>query len=111
MARVMKLWPELPPTSWLTGDPTTWLPLTPGISTPRFWNERPVGTLSITSRVTTTCCCVFCRSTTGDWPDTVIVSATLPTFRSALTAAVNPVVRMMPSRRTALKPPSVKVTV
>ena len=57
-----------------------------------FWNERPVGTLSITSRVTTTCCLVFWRSTTGDWPETVIVSATLPTCRSALMAAVNPVV-------------------
>ena len=51
IASVMKLCPELPPTSWLTGEPTTWPPVTPGMSTPRFWNERPVGTLSMTSRV------------------------------------------------------------
>ena len=76
-----------------------------------FWNERPVGTLSMTSRVTTTCCLVFCRSTTGDWPETVIVSATLPTCRSALMAAVKPVVSTIPSRRTELNPSSANVTV
>ena len=106
----MKLWPEPPPTSWLIVEPVTWPPLTPGISTPRFWKDRPVGTFSMTSRVITTCCLVFCRSTTGDRPDTTIVSDMLPTCMSALMAAVNPVVSSMPSRRTVVNPWSANVT-
>ena len=41
---------------------------------------------------------------------TVIVSASVPTFRSALTVAVNDPVSSIPSRLTVLKPVSVKVT-
>jgi hypothetical protein len=50
-------------------------------------------------------------STSGVSPVTVIVSSTAPTCMSALTAAVNPAVRTMPSRRKTVKPGSVKVTV
>ena len=50
-------------------------------------------------------------STIGVSPVTVIVSASAPTFRSALTVAVNEPVSSMPSRLTVLKPVSVNVTV
>ena len=49
-------------------------------------------------------------STTGVAPCTVTVSETLPTFSSAFTAAVNPTVSSMPSRRTVEKPGRVNVT-
>ena len=44
-------------------------------------------------------------------PETVIVSAMAPTFRSALMVAVNEPVSSMPSRLTVAKPDSVNVTV
>jgi len=49
-------------------------------------------------------------STTGVSPVTVIVSATAPTLRSALTVAVNEPVSSMPSRRTPLNPVRENVT-
>ena len=59
----------------------------------------------------TFCDRTFCVSTTGLAPETVIVSETDPTFISAVTFAVNPVDKSMPSRLTVLKPASEKVTV
>ena len=41
---------------------------------------------------------------------TVIVSSSEPTFNSAFTVAVNPVVKAIPSRLTVPKPGSVNVT-
>ena len=60
---------------------------------------------SVTSRL------ALCTSTTGVSPVTVIVSASVPTLRSALMVAVNEPVSSMPSRLKVLKPCSVKVTV
>ena len=70
----------------------------------------PSGRFSVTSRTKTLRCDVFCVSTTGAAPETVIVSATFPTARSAFTVAVNPVVSSTPSRRRLLNPASVNVT-
>jgi hypothetical protein len=56
------------------------------------------------------CDATFWVSTTGAAPETVIVSSTVPTFRSAFTVAVKPVVNSTPSRFTVLKPGKVKVT-
>ena len=78
---------------------------------PTAWMLRPVGMTSMTSRVITVRVVMFCTSTTGVSPVTVIVSATAPTFRSALTFAVKSDVSSMPSRRTVVKPVSVNVTV
>ncbi len=47
----------------------------------------------------------------GDSPDTVTVSASEPTAKSALTLAANEPAISMPSRLTMLKPVSVKETV
>ena len=76
-----------------------------------FWKFLPVGTASMMSRVITFCCVTRCVSTTGDSPVTVTVSSRAPTFMSALTGAVNPVVSSMPSRLMMLKPANVNVTV
>ena len=73
---------------------------------------RPVvGNASSVARDSVVCCRTFCRSTTGVSPETVIVSASSPTFKSALTVAVNPAVSSSPSRFNVLKPGKVKVTV
>ena len=83
----------------------------PGMIAAR-WLMRPVvGSTSSVARCTVVCCRTFCRSTTGLSPVTVTVSATSPTGSSALTVAVKPLVSSRPSRRTVLKPGSVKVTV
>jgi hypothetical protein len=50
-------------------------------------------------------------STSGAAPDTVIVSASVPTLMSAFTVAVKAVVNSMPSFLTVLKPGKVNVTV
>ena len=71
----------------------------------------PAGTALMMSRVMTRCCVTFWTSTVGVSPDTVIVSCSDPTRRSALTVAVKDAVNSMPSRFTALKPVSVNVTV
>ena len=52
----------------------------------------------------------FCMSTTGLAPETVTVSSSAPTFRSALTVAVKVAGSSMPSRLTVENPGSVKVT-
>ena len=58
----------------------------------------------------TRCCTVFCVSTTGLWPLTVIVSSSEPTFISTLMGAVKLLVSSMPSRLTVPNPASVNVT-
>src|SRR5215475_15046706 len=65
---------------------------------------RPVGMLSITSRVMTVRAVMFCTSTSGDSAATVIVSSIAPTFISALIVAVKSDVSSTPSRFTVLKP-------
>ena len=75
------------------------------------WMFRAAGSASMTSRVMTVCLVTLCTSTSGVAPETVIVSSSAPTFRSALTVAVNVPVSSIPSRFTALKPGSVNVTV
>ena len=59
----------------------------------------------------TVCLVVLCTSTSGASPVTVMVSATLPTFRSAFTVAANEPLSSIPSRFTVVKPVSVNVTV
>src|SRR5438552_3683394 len=76
-----------------------------------YWPMRfVVGIASSVSRAMVVCCRTFWISTTDASPETVIVSATVPTFISALTCAVNPVVSSMPSRLNVAKPGSVKLT-
>ena len=53
----------------------------------------------------------FCMSTTGLAPETVTVSSSAPTLRSAFTVAVKVAGSSMPSRLTVENPGSVKVTV
>ena len=72
---------------------------------------RGVGKVSSTSRVSTVCLVTDWTSTSGDDPDTVIVSSSDPTFMSAFTLAVKSVDSSIPSRFTVEKPGSVKVTV
>ena len=52
----------------------------------------------------------FWMSTTGLAPETVTVSSSAPTRRSAFTVAVNVAGSSMPSRFTVEKPGSVKLT-
>jgi hypothetical protein len=59
----------------------------------------------------TVCRRTLCTSTIGDSPVTVIVSSSAPTLSSASTVAVKAPGSSMPSRRTALKPVNVNVTV
>jgi hypothetical protein len=65
----------------------------------------------MTSRVITRCWVMFCTSTVGASPVTVIVSSSEPTRRSLFTVAVNAAVSWIPSRRTVLNPASENVTV
>ncbi len=101
------------PDSWVA-PPTSWLfaaTLTPGISAICANGDRPVGSLSISSRSITRCWVALCTSTIGDSPVTVMVSSTAPTRRSVSTVAVKVPVNWMPSRLTVLNPGSVNVTV
>ena len=94
----------VPPTSWL-------FVVTPGMSTPTDITDLvPTGIASTISRVITFCWTTFCTSTVGAAPDTVIVSSSAPTRRSAFTVAVNDAVNVTPSRLTTLNPLSVNVT-
>ena len=52
---------------------------------------------------------MFCVSTIGAWPVTVIVSSSDPTVISALTVDANPELTWTPSRLNVLKPTSVNV--
>ena len=57
-------------------------------STAAAWMLCAAGSASSTSRVNTVCFVTLCTSTSGEAPDTVIVSSSAPTLRSALTVAV-----------------------
>ena len=70
-----------------------------------------VGSDVMTSLATTDSRRAVCTSTIGDSPVTVIVSSSVPTRRSALTANVAEPASSTPSRLTVLKPASVNVTV
>ena len=70
-----------------------------------------MGSANSTSRVTIFCWTTFWTSTTGLWADTVTVSSSWPTRKSALIAAVKFDVSSMPCRLTVLKPVIVNVTV
>ena len=72
--------------------------------------SRPVGSASSRSRVSTSSRCVFCTSTIGDSPVTVMVSLSAPTCSSAFTGATKFAVSTIPSRLTVLNPGSVKMT-
>jgi hypothetical protein len=86
------------------------LSLMPGTREPTDWMFLALGMESIRSRVRICCRAVFWTSTTGDSPDTVTVSWSDPTRRSAFTGTVVSAGTMMPSRLNALNPVSVKVT-
>ena len=66
-----------------------------------------VGTAFSTSRVSTCCLALLCTSTTGEAPDTVTDSCSVPTLRSMLIVAVKLPCSSTPSRMTVLKPGSV----
>ena len=70
-----------------------------------------VGIASIVSFATTWRFSTVCVSTMGLAPETVTVSSSAPTRRSALTVAVNAAGRSIPSRLTVAKPGRVNVTV
>ena len=72
---------------------------------------REEGMDAMTSPLTVDCRFALWMSTIGVSPVTVTLSCTAPTFRSALTVAVNDPVSSMPSRLTVPKPVSVNVTV
>ena len=71
---------------------------------------RPVGMVSIASRLSTWVCTAVVTSTIGASPVTVIDSSSAPTLMSALIVIVNSDGSSMPSRRTVGNPVSVKVT-
>ena len=92
--------PLLPPTSVLRDAP--------GVNAAKF---VPVfGSDCNTSIWIVFCCVTFCVSTIGDCPETVIVSSSEPTLRSALIVAVKPADSSIPSRLKVLNPASVNVT-
>ena len=74
-------------------------------------HDRAVGTVVNTSLLSVVCRLTLWTSTIGVSPVTVTVSATPPTFISALIEAMNDPLNSMPSRLVVWKPGSVKVTV
>ena len=82
----------------------------PGVSAARLMPRRPVGIASTTSLETTFWTVALCTSTSGVSPVTVMVSARVPTFISAVTLATNEPDSSMPSRRKVWNPGSVNVT-
>src|SRR4051794_28382747 len=82
-----------------------------GISVMRPAYARADGIAVMRSLLIVVCRRTLCVSTIGVSPVTVIVSASAPTFRSALTTALNEPLSSMPSRRTALNPTRVNDTV
>ena len=81
----------------------------PGTIMPTDMMLRVEGSASMRSRVST-CVRVACvTSTSGVCPETVIVSSSAPTFRSAFAVTATPPGTSRASRTTVLKPVSVKV--
>ncbi len=85
--------------------------LTPTVITPIVDQFFDVGIASIVSLLTTCRLSTFWVSTMGLAPETVTVSSSAPTRRSALTVAVNVAGSSIPSRLTVENPGSVNVTV
>ena len=83
----------------------------PGMSMAVDAHDRAVGTVVNMSLLSVVCRLTLWTSTIGVSPVTVTVSATPPTFRSALIEAVNDPLNSMPSRLAVWKPGSVNVTV
>ena len=81
-----------------------------GICAVKAAQDRAVGAVVNSSLDSVVWRLVLVTSTTGVSPDTVMVSATAPTRRSALIVAVNVPVSSMPSRLTLLNPCSENVT-
>src|ERR1043166_1256219 len=100
------------PTGEPDDPPTSWPPLmkTPGIMAANWYIVPPFGIDLIRSGVTARAVTTPCTSTSGDSPVTVTVSATAPTFISALIAAVKLASTSTPSRLIVPKPGSVKLT-
>ena len=106
---------ERPPWIWRCWR---WLPAVTAVSSPcmpgtyeaRCAQFLSLGRASMTSRVITCCCTTFRVSTTGEAPETVMVSSTAPTRISAFTFAEKPDVNWMPSRTTVENPGKVNVT-
>ena len=93
------------------------MPLLPEISgvMPTVTDAIPIidcvaGIALIRSRVRTVCEDTFCTSTTGLAALTTTVSSIAAVGKSPLIVAVNPALRSIFSRRTAVKPVSVNVT-
>ncbi len=82
----------------------------PGIRTAVAAHDRAVGTVVRVSLLRVVWRLTLWTSTMGVSPLTVIVSATPPTFMSALIDAMNEPVSSMPSRFTVVKPGSENVT-
>ena len=93
--------------------PTSDVPLNPGTSVMSVADNPFIldGSAASRSLETTFCWRTFCVSTSGAAPLTVIVSSRAPTCMSALTVAVNPAVRLIPSRLNVLKLARLKVIV
>ena len=83
---------------------------TDGVNAAKLTKLRSVGRTSMASRDAVASFVVLVVSTMGDSPVTVTVSSIVPTFRSALTFAVNPDVSSMPSRLTVANPGRVNAT-
>ena len=81
-----------------------------GTTTPVERNDLAVGRTSSCSRPSTCRCAACCTSTIGVAPVTVIVSATDPTFSSALSGTVMLPATWIPSRLNELNPWREKVT-
>ena len=92
-----------------------WRPLLstvrPGVAFSSEPTARVAGMAAMMSALSVVSRFVFCTSTTGVSPTTVIVSATLPIFRSAFTVAANDPDSSIASRLTLLNPVNEKVTV
>ena len=83
---------------------------TPGDSTPIDMTLRETGSVSMTSRVMTCVLDACVTSTCGACPDTVTVSSSAPTFKSAFTVTTTADGRSIPSRTTVLNPVRENVT-
>ena len=83
----------------------------PGVSSAAVCGVRPNGSVSSSSRLITRSWRMLRVSIVGAAPDTVIVSLTLPTRRSAFTVVVAVPTTSMPSRFTVVNPANVKATV
>ena len=89
----------------LLAVPLAWMPETVASRLPY---PRDAGSAATTASSRTRCTRVlFCTSTTGVSPVTVIVSCSPPTRMSVLSVTVTPVVISTASRFTVLKPGSV----